>query len=278
MAVALFFTAACSPLRTFNALMPKDGGSRIVLRDAAFGAGPRQRLDVYAPIRPADSSRPMIVFFYGGSWSGGTKAGYTFVGRALAARGFVVVIPDYRLVPEIVFPEFLKDGAAAVHWARRHAAELGGDPDRIVLMGHSAGAYNAAMLSLDPQWLGADRAAIRGFAGLAGPYDFLPFDIPVSINTFGAWPRPEETQPVRFAGAGDPPALLLHGAKDDTVLPRNSVALARTLRAAGVDAEYRAYPDVGHAGIVTALARPLRGNAPTLTDVVEFANRVTGRR
>lgn len=274
----LLVAGACSPLRTFDTLVPKDGSALRVAHDIPFGEGPRRRLDVYAPRDGIAAPRPVILFFYGGSWRGGTKDGYSFVGRALAAQGFVVVVSDYRVAPEVVFPEFLKDGAAAVRWIRAHAHAYGGDGDRIVLVGHSAGAYNAAMLALDPQWLGADRPAIKGFAGLAGPYDFLPFDIPVSIETFGGWPRPAETQPINFATADDPPTLLLHGTADKAVLPRNSVALAHALREAGVDAEYKPYAGVGHAGIVTAFARPLRGRARTLADVTAFARRVTAPR
>jgi len=273
--LALLAAGACAPLRTFNTIIPKDGGTRRVAHAAAYGPDPRQTLDVYEPAGKATTPRPIIVFFYGGSWNSGDKRDYSFVGRALAARGFVTVIPDYRLVPGIVFPEFLRDGATAVRWVRAHATEFGADRDRIVLAGHSAGAYNAAMLAVDPQWLGADRAAVRGFVGLAGPYDFLPFDVPASIDTFSRWPRPEDTQPINFASADDPPALLLHGADDTTVLPRNSIALARKLREAGVDAEFKAYPKVGHAGIVTALAVPLRGRAPSLADLTAFARRVT---
>ncbi|SFP75487.1 alpha/beta hydrolase [Sphingomonas rubra] len=266
---------ACSPLRTFDALVPKDGGVRVVARDVAYGEGSRQRLDVYAPNR-GKGPRPVVVFFYGGSWNSGTKDGYRFVGRALAARGFVVVIPDYRLVPEVRFPEFLRDNAAAVRWTRVHVAALGGDPDRLVLVGHSAGAYDAAMLALDPRWLGADRTAVKGWVGLAGPYDFLPLDQPATIAAFGAAGDPAATQPVVFASAGDPPALLATGDKDELVRPRNSDVLARRLTAAGVTVERRRYPRVGHVGIVTAIARPLRGRAPVLDDVATFAARVTG--
>jgi dipeptidyl aminopeptidase/acylaminoacyl peptidase len=129
-------------------------------------------------------------------------------------------------------------------------------------MGHSAGAYNAAMLALDERWLGADRSAVRGLVGLAGPYDFLPLDIPVTIAAFGQERDLAQTQPISFASPGDPPALLLHGALDTTAYPRNSERLASLLRAAGVDARVKLYPRVGHIGIVTALARPLRGRAP----------------
>lgn len=269
--------AACSPLRTFDALVPKDGGVRVVARDVAFGEGPRRRLDVYAPARTAEK-RPVVVFFYGGSWNSGTKDGYRFVGRALAVRGFVVVIPDYRLVPEVRFPEFLRDNAAAVRWTRAHVAALGGDPDRLVLAGHSAGAYDAAMLALDPEWLGADRAAVKGWAGLAGPYDFLPLDQPATVAAFGGARDPVATQPVTFASAGDPPALLATGDKDTLVGPRNSDVLAARLGAAGVAVERRRYPSVGHVGLVTAIARPLRGRAPVLDDLAAFASRVTAAK
>jgi acetyl esterase/lipase len=264
---------ACSPLKLFNAVMPKDGGVRLVVRDAAFGPDPRQRLDVYAPRVPSATLRPIIVFFYGGSWNSGTKSGYAFVGRALAARGFVVAIPDYRLVPQVRYPVFLQDNAAAVRWVRAHASELGGDADRIILAGHSAGAYDAAMLALDPRWLGEDRKAVRALIGLAGPYDFLPLDGAVVQRTFGAVPDPIETQPVHFVNRHDPPAFLATGNKDEMVRPANSDSLAAKLGAAGIMVERRRYPNVGHAGLVTAIAKPLRGRAPVLDDVTAFAMR-----
>lgn len=267
--------AACSPLRTFDALVPKDGGVVVSARDIAYGDGPRRRLDVYAPRAPSKCPRPVIVFFYGGSWNSGTKAGYSFVGRALAARGFVTVIPDYRLVPEVRFPDFLRDNAAAVRWTRANVDRYGGDPARLILAGHSAGAYDAAMLALDPQWLGADRPAVKGWAGLAGPYDFLPFDQTVTRATFGDAPDPRATQPLTFASAGDPPALLATGDRDTTVLPRNSDALAARLAAAGVRVERRRYARLGHVGMVTALARPFRKRAPVLDDLTSFARQVT---
>ena len=266
--------AACSPLKTFDALVPKDGGGELAERGIDYGTDPRQKLDVYVP-KATGTERPVVVFIYGGSWSSGTRDGYQFAGRALAAQGFVVVIPDYRLVPQVRFPGFVQDGAAAVRWAMANAARFGGDGQRIVLMGHSAGAHIAAMLALDEQWLGQDRVAVRGFVGLAGPYDFLPLDPGAAQNALGNWPRPAETQPITYAGAGDPPTLLLAGAKDDTVKPRNSTALADKLKSAGVDATATIYPKVGHVGIVTALSEPFRGKAPVLADTAAFVRRVT---
>lgn len=268
--LAGLMVAACSPLGLFDTLVPKDGGVVKAGAAIAYGPAPRQRLDVYAPRHGAGGRRPVVVFFYGGSWNSGTRTGYAFVGRALAAQGFVTIVPDYRLVPAIRYPTFVEDGAAAIRWAVAHAGGFGGDPTRIVVMGHSAGAYIAAMLAVDGRWLGPDRSAVKGFVGLAGPYDFAPFDVDASRAAFGAWPRPAETQPVSWAGAGDPPALLLTGADDTTVRPRNSAALAAALRAGGVPVTLRSYPGIGHVGLLLALARPFRGRAPVLQDVAAF--------
>lgn len=279
LAAVLIVTAmalAIDPLGSFNTLMPKDGASARVAEGIAFGDGPRLKLDVYAPRAAATRPRPVIVFFYGGSWNSGRRQGYAFAARALAARGFVVVVPDQRLVPDVRYPDFLRDCAAAVRWARGQARRYGGDGERIVLVGHSAGAYNAAMLALDPDLLGADRSAIRGFAGLAGPYDFLPLDDAATIAAFGRWPRPAETQPIRYAGPGAPPALLLHGADDTRVKPRNSRALAARLEAAGADVRLKLYPRLGHVGILTALAMPFRRQAPVLADLAAFAHEAAG--
>lgn len=270
--------AACSPLTLFNSVMPKDGGVRVAVHDAAFGPDRLQRLDVYVPKRPSGATLPIVIFFYGGSWNSGTKDGYSFVGRALAARGFVVAIPDYRLVPQVHYPAFLEDNAAAVRWVRAHAAEFGGDPDRLVLAGHSAGAYNAAMLALDPRWLGKDRASVRALVGLAGPYDFLPFDGPVVKQAFAGVADPITTQPIHYVQRGDPPAFLATGMKDDTVRPANSDSLAGKLQAVGGKVERVRYPKVGHAGIVTAIAKPLRGRASVLDDMTVFIHAATDRR
>lgn len=260
-------------LALFNAVMPKDPGSRRVARDMAFGDDPRQRLDLYAPRKPG--KHPIIAFFYGGAWDSGHRQGYAFAARALAAKGFVVAVPDYRLVPQVHYPAFVEDGAAAVRWVRAHAAAFGGDADRIILAGHSAGAYIAAALALDPAWLGEDRSAVRGLIGLAGPYDFLPLDDVASIAAFGDWPDLPATQPVNHAGPGAPPALLLHGEPDTRVKVRHSKKLVETLSEAGNDARLKLYPALSHTGIVTALAMPLRGRAPVLADMVEFAREVT---
>jgi acetyl esterase/lipase len=265
----------CSPLGAFSFVAGRDEGSRQVAADVPYGAHPRQRLDLYAPLS-ANGPAPVVIFFYGGSWNSGRRQDYAFVGHALAARGHVVVIADYRLVPEIRFPAFIEDGAQAARWVRDGIGPYGGDPGRLALMGHSAGAYIAAMLALDLRFLrgaGVDPRAVKALVGLAGPYDFLPLTEPITRPTFGGAPDLAQTQPVSFARPGAPPALLATGSDDDTVKPRNSLALAARLRAAGSSASVRTYKGVDHAGILLALSRLLRDRAPVLDDVTAFLAR-----
>lgn len=270
-ALAGSLASACSPLSMFATLTPKDA-ARTPLRGAAYGKGARQTLDVYAP-PTATGAEPVAVFFYGGSWDSGRRADYAWAGRAVAARGFLTLVPDYRLYPEVVFPDFLDDCAAAVRWAVDNARALGGDPDRVVLIGHSAGAYNAAMLALDPRYLkaaGVEPGAVRAFAGLSGPYDFLPLDGPVTRRTFGQAPDLPATQPGQFASARSPAAFLASGDADTTVYPRNTRKLAAALRQVGGKVEERHYPGLDHADTVLALSRPFRAKTNLLGEMTAF--------
>jgi acetyl esterase/lipase len=251
--------------------------------DAAYGPDPRQALDVYGPpgqqagapagAPTAASPAPVIVFFYGGGWNSGARAPYRFVAESLAAAGFVVAIPDYRLVPAAHFPDFVDDGAAAVAWVRAHAAALGGDPQRIVLAGHSAGAYIALMLTLDPRFLaarGVDPAAIAGTVALSGPTDFLPLRVRLTTAAFGRAPDPAATQPMTFVRGDAPPLLLLHGGADRLVDPRNSTVLAERVAAAGGRARAIVYDGVGHIDILAGLSSVMRGTSPLLDDIAGF--------
>ena len=265
---------AISILSVVNFLSPKDRGSRKIASDVAYGSGERQKLDIYAPrnVDPAHGPLPVVFFIYGGSWSDGSRQNYDFVGRALSALGFVTVIADYRLLPEVEYPGFIEDGAAAFGWVVDNIASYGGDPHRIALAGHSAGAYNAVMLTLDPQYL-AQRGLlghVRCVAGLSGPYDFFPFDGEITLRTFGAVREPMATQPIHFVSPSAPPMFLATGGKDTLVYPRNTVALAKRLKVVGCTVEERHYDALGHPGPLLALGRPARFIAPVLKDLGSF--------
>jgi acetyl esterase/lipase len=268
----------CSALALFNRLVPKDRGATLALRDLAYGRHARQRLDIYLPAGTAAlASAPLVVFFYGGSWNSGRKEDYRFVGRALAARGFVVAIPDYRLVPEVRFPDFLVDGGRALEAFRGITRDRFGNAGPLLLAGHSAGAYNVVMLALDTgiaERAGYAREAIAGVVGLSGPYDFLPLRLPVTQAAFAAADDLAATQPIHHAGNVAPPMLLLTGVEDDLVLLRNAECLARALGEAGNTVERRSYPGLGHAGTLVALARPFRRRAPVLDDITGWCRTI----
>jgi acetyl esterase/lipase len=239
----------------------------------AEGAGAAHELDVYVPDKPAAGARPLVVFWYGGRWTDGDKSDYRFVGAALASLGCVAMLPNYRHYPEVKLAGFMADAAEATHWAVAHARDYGADPSRLFLMGHSAGAHIAALLALDTRYLGADGRAvpsIEGVIGLSGPYDFLPLTDADTEDMFGPPENYPESQPIHFARAGAPPMLLIHGAADTTVLPKNSVNLAAALRARGDAVTLKLYPKLRHADTVAAMSLPARGRAPTLPDVAAF--------
>ena len=251
-------------------------GAERVAKAVPFGSH-GQTLDIWAPERvsgPAGArALPVVIFWYGGGWVKGDRDAYAFAGRALAKAGFVVVIPDYRKVPKVLFPDFLVDGAEAVRWTRDNIARFGGNPTRLGFAGHSAGAYEAVMLALDSRWLkaqGVDPAIVGGVVGLSGPYDFYPFDSPRSKAAFGKAPDPQLTQPIRFARDDAPPMLLVTSAGDTLVRARNANNLAARLTDLGAPVEVRNYGPLSHEEVVMALSKPFRDKAPVLGDMSAF--------
>lgn len=277
---------ACSAVDLLNATVPIDTYRNIA--NLPYGDQPRQKLDVYLPPQlvadkaVAAGGAPLVLFFYGGSWSSGDRADYRFVGEALASRGIVTIVADYRLSPDVRYPVFLQDSALAMRWAADNAQKYGADPSRIFVMGHSAGAYNAAMLALDKRWLGAvglSPARLAGWIGLAGPYDFMPIGDRLMQVAF-EWPNtPPDSQPLIHASSASPPALLLAPAHDSVVnSQRSTVGMAQRLKSSGVRVESELYDTVSHVTIVAALASVLRSRAPVLERVTAFVQANQAKR
>ncbi|WP_245317440.1 alpha/beta hydrolase [Mesorhizobium hungaricum] len=245
-----------------------------------YGRHPRHVLDIYPAAK--DGPSPVIVFFYGGGWEDGERSDYLFVGHALAERGITTVIPDYRVFPEVRFPGFLQDAAEAMRWTVDHIAEFGGDPRRVIAMGHSAGAHIAAMLAFDRQWLlelDLDASVdLRAIIGLAGPYDFLPLHSRTLKQIFGPENGLADTQPINFVDAFAPPAFLATGNNDPSVDPGNTIRLAERMRSVGGEAETKLYDRVNHRTLIGAFAPPLRFLAPVLDDVAGFALKHTDQQ
>jgi acetyl esterase/lipase len=265
---------------TLDALDARFSRSRAIEQVAAahYGPDPAQKLEMFVPDgTPPTAGFPLVVFFHGGGWHSGDPNEYHWIARALAERGYATALVGYRLNRAGRFPAMLKDSAAGTRWALAHAREHGVDPSRVALMGHSAGAYNATMLTLDRQWLGREGVAdgtVKGAVVLAGPADFYPFIKKSSINAMSHWPRPQDTQPVNFVRADAPPLLLVHGTKDTVVRPRNSVILARKLTEAGTPNHAVLIDGMGHNGLVITLAKPFDRDRRVTGAVFPFLARV----
>ena len=281
----LLSLSACTAPGLLNSVDGISGGGSGVSQVAEgvdFGTQ-GQKLDVWRPDEAAASAagHPVLIFWYGGGWAEGKRQDYGFAARAFASEGFTVVLPDYRKVPDIRYPAFLEDGAEAVAWTREHVAEYGGDPDRIAVAGHSAGAYIAVMLALDPRWnaaAGAPEGTIKAGVGLSGPYDFYPFDKKRSIDAFAGTPDPEDSQPINHVTANAPPLFLVTSTDDTTVRPYNAFNLEKKLRAAGDVVKLKQYPGLTHEEVAMALSATFRGKGPVLDDSAAFLKKAMPAR
>jgi acetyl esterase/lipase len=269
------FTAGPGTLSVLDGVMGGGRGTARIREGVPFGSH-GQKLDVWRPSGGVKTGLPVLIFWYGGGWVHGSRSAYAFAARAYAKAGYVVVMPDYRKVPDVRFPAFLQDGAEAVKWTRDHIEAAGGDPNRIAVAGHSAGAYTVAMLTLDPRWLraeGVDPRIIKAAVGLCGPYDFYPFTARRAIDAMQGAADPVMTQPIHFARRDAPPMLLVSAGDDTQVKAHNADNLTAKLTALGAPVRHVDYPGLSHEDVAMALSKPFRGKAPVLADSVAFLNR-----
>ncbi len=248
-----------------------------VVKDIQYGANELNYLDIYIPPFPDTQSplkMPVIIFFYGGCWGGcdtGLKEDYLFVAQALTSQGYIAVLADYRRYPQVRFPEIIDDARQATEWVKQNIDKYAGDASSIFLMGHSAGAHLAAILTLDESYLSLQtRQAIRGFIGLAGPYDFLPFTEPYQYEVFAPQSAYPKSQPINYVDGTEAPLLLLYGNDDTTVKPRNIINLAAKVQQLGGSVTTQFYDDIDHVGILAALSIPLRSRTSALDDINQF--------
>lgn len=263
------FGAGRSPAALLNFTVPRSGYR--VLRDIPYAGGPRQRMDFYLP-PDVKAPAPVVLFFYGGAFRAGRKSEYRFAGEALASRGIIVAVPDYRIYPEARFPDFLHDGARAMAKVRELAPRHGGDPNRLFVAGHSAGAYIAVMLAANPAYAeaaGGNTSWIRGVIGLSGRYHDSPLQDEIAATIFGGPPR-DETRPALYIRGACPPMLLAAGSREPPVVVEGKQKLAAHLRHCGSEVEEALYRNIGHAGIMLALAPGFRRRAPVREDIIRF--------
>jgi len=262
-----FVLTGCSPLELLNATVSDDGYSSVL--NKAYGDKPRQSLNIHIP-KKVKNNADVVVFFYGGRWQYGSKDEYAFVADALTSEGFITVIADYRLYPRVDWREFVQDGATAYQWVANNIQQYGGNPNRIFVMGHSAGAHIAAMAAVDESLLKQGTQRPCGFIGLAGPYDFLPIRDEDVKRIYSTASDLKDTQPISFVNKGDPAMLLLHGMDDEAVKPKNSINMAARAKQVGVPVEMKLYKETDHIDVLISLSSTFRSYAPALKDTANF--------
>ena len=280
-------STACSPIKVLNAIVTDS--TFLLKADIAFGALPRQKLDIYIPtastinrqssVEASKPSKKVIIFFYGGNWDSGEKENYKFVAQSLASAGHIVVIPNYRVYPDVLFPELMIDPALIAKWVKTNIHQYGGDANQVFLGGHSAGAHIAVMLAVNPEYLASvslKPSDFVGVIGLAGPYDFLPLTSNRLKTIFGNKEQQWKSQPINFVDGKNPPLLLAVGLKDGTVWPRNSYNLAKKINANDGKVKVVEFAEYGHIDMVAKLAKPLRGNGELLKSVTDFIKNTSG--
>lgn len=253
-----------------------------VYEDLSYGEDKLNSLDIYVPEEKLENSQaafPVVVFFYGGCWGGcetRPKEDYVFVAQALTEQGYIAVLADYRLYPQVKFKQIINDAAQSVEWVKDNIVSYGGDADSIFLMGHSAGAHLAAMLVLDESYLNKQSyQSIKGFVGLAGPYDFLPFTKAYQKALFGPKEKYFVSQPINFVDGTEPPLLLLYGIEDTVVFPRNIKNLTAKVKQLGGQVEAKIYDDIDHFSILGALSIPYQQKTAILGDIIQFLDHYT---
>lgn len=288
-ALLSMISSGCSQALFFVANAPTAFEKFSRATDLAYGSSPRQRLDIYAPSKQRATQpqmqntvqgKPVIVFVHGGGWNSGDKSLYKFVGAALAQQGYIAVLPNYRLYPQVHFAEQMQDVAQAMVWAHRHASEWGGDPQRLFIMGHSAGAHLAMMLALNPQYLAAAGGTsnfVQGVIGLAGPYNFIPFTFDYMFDLFGPPENYPATQPINYVSKAAPPVLLIHGRRDRTVDPRNTITLFVALQAAGADVRVEYFDKADHSDLMASFSAVARDRFPVMAELRRFIDHAPPR-
>ena len=268
---------SCSPTKMLTAISSMRGLS--ILEDIQYGAHQRQALDIYRPdatiLKPERhdmSGLPVVVFIFGGSWQRGDKAGYGFVGRSLAQAGYVTVVIDYRLAPKNIYPDYVNDSVSAISWVYQHIAQYGGNPNKIFVIGHSAGAFNAVAAVADERFWNNSQVpttAIKGVIGLAGPYsyDFREYDSKIA---FPADLKPEDVMPDSHVRADAPPHYLLTGENDTLVGIKNFLKMKRGLEARNIPLETGIIPKVNHYTMILAMASPLKWLGNTRQMVLDY--------
>lgn len=273
--LSVLFLSACTQVGLGVANIPSKFSDVEIVKDIAYGEETWQKLDLYLPPQAKDKALPVLVFFYGGRWTDGRKEMYSFIGDLFAKENYIVAIADYSKYPDVKFPTFVEDGAKATAWVYKNIEQYNGDIQNVFISGHSSGAHIGALVTADERYLQAEGVShkfIRGFAGLAGPYDFIPVAEDLK-DMFGPPEKYPQMRVTSFIEGDEPPMLLLWGAEDKAVYRRNIDLLEKEIQNKNGIVEAHIYEDVDHVDIISTFTWFLKDKAPVKNDMLNFFNK-----
>ena len=266
-ALGVLILAACAPVTFLNGITPS--GSFSKAKNISYGELDRQALDIYKADKPR-ANTPVIVFIHGGSWSEGNKDIYKFLAEGFTSEGFDIVVPNYRLYPEAVYPQMIEDTAKAIAYASQKYADR-----PLILMGHSAGGYNVLMASLNKDYLTAEGVSvcqrISGIVSLAAPVGVEPLVREPYITIFPDRFQKDDA-PIAYTDQPSPAVLVIHGTEDTTVNPKNAKDLAAKIQSRGGQTVLKVYEGLDHTDAVKLLSRHFDDDAPLKSDIISFVN------
>ena len=253
---------------SINYLTPKDTFEKE--EHLAYGLKARNRLDLYRTKNPK-KQKPLIVFVHGGSWQHGNKRDYLFIGETFAREGFDVAVINYQLAPENIFPAFVDDLAQAIHYLNQNKVKLNISTDNMILMGHSAGAFNVMSVVYSAQSQNFKyKDQIKAIVGLAGPYHFDYVGDPLSEHAFDQKISYQQVMPYYFIEPNHIKHYLLVAEQDQVVERKNTLDLDIALRQKGNHSHIAVIPKTGHITIVATLASLMSHYFKTKRTILHF--------
>ncbi len=221
------------------------------------------KLDVFRTM--GDKPAPVLVFIHGGYWNSGHRKLYASFAKTFNSAGFVTVLVDYRLYPEVMYPVFVDDCVKALNWTVEHIAEYGGDPAKIFIAGSSAGSHIAAMILLDEEFRNIpafDPLKLRGALLTSSPFDFEKdnlLDEDILHEVMGSEENFRDAQPIKHIRKDVPPILIINGDRDPLTSEAQAARFAREMKEIGAPVTYLMIPGGDHHSVGLGLTPGRKG-------------------
>lgn len=256
---------SCTPVSFLNGITPSK--SYLLEKNVSYGSLGSQVMDIYQA-RAKKENSPIIVFIHGGSWDSGSKDIYKFFAEGFTSEGYDVAVPNYRLFPEIIFPDMLHDTAKAVAYLSNLFSNR-----KVVLIGHSAGGYNALMVSMNKHYLKEQGISvcslISGVVSISSPTGVYELKKEPLVTIFPDRFKYNDA-PMAYVDNATPSLLVINGLADKVVDPQNAIILSEKVNKRGGQSVLKLYPDTNHTQAVQVMSRYFDDNISLKSDILNF--------